>query len=635
MRAPRRANKLLIGVLGICLLFPGGLHAAEPFTEEALIRGIDYLPGQIHTPGQGLAFADLDDDGDPDVVVLGRTDGVIGIYENDGTGHFIDRSDLSASALALKSSGVSAADYDRDGDLDLHIACWSESDMLLRNDGDFQFTDVGHDASVADPGLATGCGWGDYDNDGWPDLIVATEEQPYRLYHNLGDGTFEDVLPILGTSFVGEGSYQASFFDFGRDGDADLYITTIRGVCETPDFSTSHLFENFKGTFLEITEEAGAEACADAMSIALGDFDNNREMDIYITNEPPGNVLLMNQANGTFEDEAVEAGVPVHILGWGAVFFDYDNDGILDLYVCNQMAPNNLYRHEGAWPCADVAEDMGVDTDGMSFTVAAADIDNDGDLDLLLQNRFEPIRLFINHEGEVNRWAKFDVVGEGPSRYAIGANIDVRTGADWQIREVIAGCNYKAQNELLQHFGLGTAAAIDEVVVLWPGGATRTLYNLTANQTWTLYPTDKLGDADHDGDRDIDDFAIFAGCYNAPFAPGCEMMDFDGSGGVDMGDFEAFLGLFDGTPPDCDDDGTIDMEEILLDPSLDTDGDGELDECDCLGDLDGSGTVGAFDLAVLLGAWGVCEGCSADLNGDGVVGAFDLALLLGAWGECP
>ena len=119
-----------------------------------------------------------------------------------------------------------------------------------------------------------------------------------------------------------------------------------------------------------------------------------------------------------------------------------------------------------------------------------------------------------------------------------------------------------------------------------------------------------------------------------PFAPGCEMMDFDGSGAVDMGDFEAFLGVYDGTPADCNDNGTPDMEEILLDPLLDADGDGELDECDCPEDLDGSGAVGPFDLALLLGAWGPCEDCPADLNGDGQVGPFDLALILGAWGPC-
>jgi len=217
---------------------------------------------------------------------------------------------------------------------------------------------------------------------------------------------------------------------------------------------------------------------------------------------------------------------------------------------------------------------------------------NDGDLDLLLENSYEPIRLFINHAGEANRSAKFDVVGSGPSRFAIGANIDVRTGGDWQVREVIAGSNYKGQNELVQHFGLGSAAVMDEVVVLWPGGATRTLYDLLANQTWTLYPTDKLGDGDNDGDRNIDDFVIFAGCYDVPFVPDCEMMDFHGSGAVDLAILLGNWGLSSPPPP-------------------------------CLADFDGDGQVGAADLAQLLGFWGVVDGAE-DTEGDGVQDACDI-----------
>ena len=385
--------------------------------------------------------------------------------------------------------------------------------------------------------------------------------------------------------------------------------------------------------FTDVSRDSGADLSIFGMGLASGDYDNDGDLDFYIT-DIGASWFLENQGDGTFDHQEVESGTATYFLGWGAVFFDFDNDGFLDLYVCNQLDPNNLYRHDGAWPCSDVAPIFNVDIGGLSFTLATADIDDDGDLDLLVQNAYEPIRLFINHEGESNRWAKFDVVGEGPSRFAIGANIDVRTGDDWQVREVIAGSNYKGQNELVQHFGLGSAVVMDEVVVMWPGGATRTLYNLPASQTWKLYPTDKLGDGDHDGDRDIADFVIFVDCYDVPFAPGCEMMDFDGHSVVDLADFEAFLGVFDGTPADCNDNGTLDMEEILINPLLDADGNGELDECDCTGDFDGSGDGGPFDLAVLLDAWGPCADCPADLNGDGQVGAFDLALLLGTWGSC-
>ena len=633
----KNARQVLVQAGGVCLLLSLYAPAAEPFTEEAALRGISYIPNQTETVGQGVAFADLDDDGDPDIVLLGDGNGIIGIYENDGTGHFIDHSSSSGIGTVLLTSSVIAGDYDRDGDLDLYVARTSAPNLLLRNDGGFHFTNVAVQAGVADQGPGVGGGWGDYDNDGWLNLYVPNYGGAYRLYHNLGDGTFEDVAADLGVDLVEEKAFQASFFDFDRDGDADLFIATERGFCDMPpNYFTSHLFENVGGTFVEITDQSGTGACVDAMCVALGDFDNNRYPDIYITNvsNGDGNALLMNQGDGTFDHQEVESGTATYFLGWGAVFFDFDNDGFLDLYVCNQLDPNNLYRHDGAWPCSDVAPIFNVDIGGLSFTLATADIDDDGDLDLLVENGYEPIRLFINHEGEANRWAKFDVVGEGPSRFTIGANIDVRTGDHWQIREVIAGCNYKGQNELVQHFGLGSAAVMDEVVVMWPGGAARTLYNLPTNQTWTLYPTDKLGDGDHDGDRDIDDFVIFTGCYDMPFAPGCEMMDFDGDSMVDMADFKAFLGVFDGTPADCNDNGTPDMEEILLDPLLDQDGDGELDECDCPEDLDGSGDVGPFDLALLLGTWGPCEDCPADLDGDGQVGPFDLALLLGAWGEC-
>ncbi len=637
MRASKRANKLSIGAVGMFLLFTGSLPAAEPFTEEALIRGIDYLPEQTASFGQGLAFVDLDGDGDPDAVLLGRIDGVVGIYENDGTGYFIDHSATSGIGPLLMTSGVTAADYDRDGDLDLYISRWLEPDVLLRNVGAFVFEDVSAIAGVGEVvGSHTGCAWGDYDNDGWPDLYVPNRStvNPSLLYHNLGNGSFEEVAESLGVDQLGNPLFQAAFVDFDRDGDADLYVVADKGTfCESLGFR-NHLFENIGGTFVDITNDSGTEACVDAMCIAVGDFDGNRHLDFYVTNTPPGNALLLNQGDGTFEESAAETGVSVYWTGWGAVFFDYDNNGILDLYVCNQGAPNALFRRDGAWPCSDVAAEMNIDTGGWSYTLATADIDNDGDLDLLVQNRVEPIRLFVNHEGETRRWAKFDVVGEGPSRYAIGANVDVRTGSDWQIREVIAGCNFKGQNELIQHFGLGSAAVMDEIVVMWPGGATRTLYNLVVNQTWTLYPTDKLGDGDRDGNRDIDDFVILAGCYNQPFAPGCEMMDFDGNGVVDSADFEAFLAVFDGPPADCNDNGQIDMEEILADPGLDQDGDGTIDACGCPTDLDGDGSVSAADLAQLLGNWGPCEGCPADLDGDDEVGAFDLALLLGSWGEC-
>lgn len=515
-----------------------------PFTEEAQLRGIDYISTQVQNHGQGVTFVDLDGDGDADVIAIGRGDGVVGVYENDGKGQFTDHSGTSGIGPVLNTSGVAAGDYDRDGDLDLYISRWAQPNLLLRNDGGFQFVNVASQAGVSNEGKGTGCAWADYDMDGHIDLYVANWDSPNLLYHNLGNGTFEDVAVMLGVDRGNDPTFQATFFDLGEDGDPDLYLATDRGtLCETTEYR-NHLFENVGGTFKEITDESGTEACVDAMCIAVGDFDGNGHQDLYSTNTPPGNALLLNQGDGTFVERAVTAGVAVFATGWGSVFLDYDNDGMLDLYVCNASVPNRLFRGATNWPCTDVAEPMQVDTGGLSYTVSVADIDIDGDLDLLVQNRGERIRLFINHDGESRRWARFDVVGRGESTFAIGATVEIRTGETWQLREVIAGSNYKNQNELVIHFGLGDAEMMDEIRIRWNGGATRTLSNLAGNATWTLYPQEKLGDGDQDGDIDLDDFAYFGDCRtgHAPgeIQPGCEMMDYQGDGDVDLLDWAGF-----------------------------------------------------------------------------------------------
>lgn len=605
-----------------------------PFTEEAQARGINYTPDEFVWGGHGMTFADLDNDGDPDLVTIGAEDGTLGIFDNDGAGAFTDRFATTGIPTVTHASAVIAADYDRDGDLDLFIGRkLGSADMLLRNDGDFQFSDVSVLAGFTDPDTrSAGCAWGDYDGDGWLDLYLANNEGPNQLYHNLGDGSFEQVAVAMGVDLGDDPTLQPVFFDFDHDGDPDLYVGNDKGQ-GCVDYQ-NHLFENVGGTFEEITEVSGTEACVGNMGLGIGDFDGNGYQDVYCTNCPPGNVLLMNAGDGTFSHQEVETETQSFATGWAAHFFDYDNDGVLDLYVCNSDAPNRLYRHQGAWPCEEIAAEMGVDVGNWSYTMAVADIDDDGDLDMAVANYFEPVRLFINNEGQNRRWIKFDVVGTGPMHYAIGANVNVRTGETWRLREVIAGSNYKSQNELRIHVGVNDALIVDEVTVHWSGGLMRTLLSLPTNLTWTLYPPDKLGDADQDGDRQLDDFIVFAACFDAPVTPGCEMMDYDGSGLVDIDDFASFLAEYDDAPIDCNDNQVLDLEEILLDPQLDLDGDGMLDSCACPADADGDGEVDVADLLALLAAWGTDPGGPPDVDGDGDVDVADLLALIAAWGAC-
>ena len=499
MRGSHRWFALLVvngAVVTLAPVPPAEAGPPAPFTEEAIARGIDYFVNQGTSDGSGVAFADLDNDGDPDLIVIGGNGGLIGVYENDGTGTFLDRSAGNGIPLIIGTSGVVAGDYDGDGDLDLYFSNHIVPNVLARNDGNFQFTDVSVVAGVDDAGPGTGCTWGDYDNDGWIDLYVANRSIPSakdshaipnRLYHNLGNGTFEDVAAALGVDvdvWPSGLTYQAIFFDFDNDADADLYLSTDKGM-KNP--AHNWLFENVDGSFIDVGFISGAQVQIDSMGVAVGDFDGNLFQDLYCTNTPSGNPLLLNQGNGTFFESSGIAGVEALQLGWGALFFDYDNDGHQDLYVCNMYDPNRLYRNGGSWPCVDVAEALAMDDAGRSFGVATADIDNDGDLDLVVQNDMEKIRLYINHEGEKRRWIKFNIVGQGHNHFAIGAQVRVRVGSVWRLREILAGGNgYKGQNELTVHFGLDDALMVDEVVVTWPGGDTRTLKNFETNRTWRI-----------------------------------------------------------------------------------------------------------------------------------------------------
>ncbi|MHC4947287.1 MAG: FG-GAP-like repeat-containing protein [Planctomycetota bacterium] len=649
----RRACALL--VLGTTT---GSLSAAEPFTEEAEARGINFTVSSRAPYGAGAAFADLDGDGDPDLVLVGRHGGgiasTIAIYENNGHGVFTDRTFGSGAPVPSYPSSVTAADYDGDGDLDVHIGCWAEPDLLLRNEGGFSFRDMADRPEMGglnDAGAAAGCAWADIDGDGWLDLYVANRTssialdpphgaamQPNRLYRNLGGRGFEEIAGPLGVAADEDPSFQAAFFDYDRDGDPDLYLANDKGMSDAPPCSyRNHLWENVGGAFVEVSAASGADGCIDSMCIALGDLDRNGYLDIYVSNIPVGNPLYMNNGDGTFTEASDAYGVASYEVGWGSTFFDYDNDGYLDLYVCQHrnFEPNHLYDYDGDGPAADVAPLLGVADNKESFASAAADIDGDGDLDLVVSDRRAPAKLFVNHEGSSRSWAKFRVQGEGANRFAVGARVDVVSGGIVQCREVIAGSGFKSQDDLTVHVGLGDATVVDLVTVTWPGGApVRQLTGYPAQRAFRIVPPSALGDLDGDGVIGLADWAGLASAFGQPVQAGLEMMDFDGDADVDVTDAAEFLARYEGPLHDCDGNGQPDLLQLLLVPDADADGTAIPDTCEAMGDLDGDGTVGVTDSNALLAAWGPCPAsgaCPADLDDDGHVGAEDLLILLGSW----
>jgi len=500
VRCVERENWTIV-VFAILALGARQVRAAVAFTEEALQRGLPYTTVTGPSFGVGVAFADLDSDGDPDVIAIGRADGVVGVFENLGNGTFADRSATSGIPLIASASGIVAGDYDGDGLLDLYFSNWGTPNKLVHNDGGFQFSNTGAFSGVDDSGFGTGCSWGDFDGDGLLDLYVSNRsilgsspgDLPNRLYRNKGDGTFEDVAPVFGVDVatVDEVTFQGVFFDFDNDADADLFLSTDRGMMSS---NKNRLFENVNGALVDISATSGADISLDSMGVGVGDFDGNGFQDLYCTNTVSGHKLLMNQPTGVpeaaiFSERANQAGVEAFAVGWGAAFFDYDNDGFQELYVCNVLGNNQFYECDGSWPCTDIADALGVNDPGPSFGVAIADVDDDGDVDLLVQNNDEPLKLYINHEGESLNWLKLRVWGFGEDRFSIGAQVRIRTGSTWQMRELLAGGNnYKGQNELTAHFGLNDISLVDELVVTWPGGATRTLWNVSSNQTVVIGP---------------------------------------------------------------------------------------------------------------------------------------------------
>jgi len=610
-QVPVRAFPRLREVTAACVavvLLSARSHAQGLYSDEALARGVDYFvsQGMFSGGGQfgcGVALVDLDSDGDDDIVCLGAQDDRLGFFRNDGSGQFANVSAKTGLGLVQRASGIAAGDYDGDGDLDLAVTRWLRSTTLLRNDGGFVFADVSATAGVTGAGAGAGCSWADYDGDGWIDLSVANRTGTLgnmtknRLWRNNGDGTFTDVAAALGVDNAGWPAFTASWCDVDLDGDADLYVGNDKGT--TSPFTNRLYRNNGDGSF---TEDTGcrADVRADAMGVTHTDIDHDGVPEIYVSNGPSGNFFLASLDGGlNYVESADAAGIAGNTQSWGAIAFDPDSDGRQDIYLLSQTHPNQLFMQGAAWPLVDAAEIYGLADPGVSYCVAAGDIDRDGDPDILLQNYQEKIRLLVNNAPAQpsRRWIEFTAKGRGRNTFGLGTRIVATEGARRYWCEVAAGTAYKSQSTYRQRIGLGNAAVLDEVEVAFPragdlAAATRVLRNLPTNLEWPLWPPESLGDADADGVRTDADRAQLASLVGSACSPEFARLDIDGDAALSVADLEAF------------------------------------DRIQC--DLDGDGRVGSRDITILLAHWG---GTRADFDGSGGTDEPDVARLLSAWSE--
>ena len=425
--------------------------------------------------GAAIAVADYDLDGNPDLYVsmwAPDKNESLGLLLRNESGRFVEYSPEINPFHPGRDLQVIFADYDNDGYLDLFTAN-SGSNLLLRNNADAGvFHDVAASADVVDSGSSVAGLWADFDHDGDIDLYLASDTTN-RFYRNNLDGTFTERSEAMGIGGGDARSRDAAFGDFDDDGDLDLYVVN--------EDTSNILYTNMRqGRFKDITEESGLTSRGKSGAVTVGDYNNDGSLDFFVTALEDGKYhLYRNTGNGTFHRETRQRelfGSLKHVAGQDAVFFDFDNDGYLDLIVVGRRGVF-LFHNDGTGKFEDVSTLLPGNTKSGS-KIIAADYDYDGDLDVFIAGWDGAIRLLRNDGGNANRFLKLQLVGlragSGKNNYyGIGAKIEVKSEDLYQMR-VSTGPT--------THFGLGQRLQTDAVRILWPNGVPQNIFYQSGNE---------------------------------------------------------------------------------------------------------------------------------------------------------
>jgi hypothetical protein len=514
-------------------------RAREAGLDLVLTFGSEEKNFIIERTGTGAGLADYDGDGDLDLFLVNgsRLDLSPGepppsdrLYRNDGNARFTDVTEEAGVSDREWGAGCLFADFDDDGDPDLFVSNFGP-DVLYRNNADGTFTDVTASAGLGDPRWGSGAAAGDFDGDGFLDLVVANhavfdrnappEQNCYwkgvkvscgplshppetdLLYRNRGGLTFENVSNTSGIASKRGYGFGVVLDYLDEDDRLDIYVAN--------DLTENFLFLN-RGEF--VFEDFGALSGAAyveggrpqaGMGVDTGDFDADGLPDIYVTNfSDDYNTLYRNDGGGLFSDVTYRArlGAPTFpYLGWAARFFDVDQDGDLDLFIVNghiwpevdevasgtrYAQSNQLFLNEGDGTFRDVSVEAGLTEMRLGRGAAFGDVDEDGDLDVVIANMHDRPTFLANETSGIGRSLLTFLVGRVSNRDGVGARVSLRASGRVQRQTAKSGGGYLSNHDPRLHFGLGTSAAADEVTILWPSGREEKIRSLAAGRVYVV-----------------------------------------------------------------------------------------------------------------------------------------------------
>jgi hypothetical protein len=541
------------------------------FTEVGADRGIQaYEAGPGY--GTGAAAADYDGDGDVDLFVANGPGAPDQLYRNIGDGHFEE----IAHDLGLASTQATRAalwvDFDADGRLDLVTtgdcfddakACAKATLHFYRQRKDGGFDDVTavmapDDDLIDDFGQHRGGPVaGDVSGDGWPDLVMGVWRGSALILINQGGTGFVDIGPDCGIAGADFHHWQPALHDFDGDGGQDIYWAT--------DFTANRLWLNGRdGSFVDIAPAAGVDNAMNDMGLVVGDYDNDGDADLYVTEIyefDNHNVLYRNDSTADeirFTEVAVDAGVENTGFGWGTTFLDADNDGWLDLIATNGWFngigfddPSRFFYNLGTDPVRfeERGALVGFDDIEWGASLIAFDADRDGDLDVVQTCNLDgPLRLLDNEPDAKRHFLVVRPRMDGPNTHALGAVVRAETGERTMTRFIAAGVSHLGQEPAEAFFGLGDAATVDRLLIEWPDGAQTIRTDVAADEVITIRRSACAGTADLDGDGAIGstDLGLLLDAWG-PCPRRCPH-DLDGNGVVDVADLVALLGAWGPCP---------------------------------------------------------------------------------------